>query len=51
MSRLNLQAADRETILVRGVIIEVLLPVVVLLGLLLIVWQVDTRVETNSEYI
>ena len=50
-SRLNLQAADWETILVRRAVIIALLIAVVLLGLLLIVWQVDTRVETKIEYI
>ena len=46
-SRLNQQAADRETILVRRVIIVVLLLIELLLGWLLIVWQVNTRGETN----
>ena len=43
----NQQAADREMILVCRVISVVLLLVVVLLGLLIIVWQYDTRGETN----
>ena len=46
-SRLNLQAADRETILVRRAISAVLLLVELLLRLLLEVWQVDTRGETK----
>ena len=46
-SRLNLQAADRETSLVRGAISTVLLLKEVLLKLLLGVWQVDTRGETK----
>jgi CHASE3 domain sensor protein len=50
-SRLNQQAADRETVLVRSVIILVLLLVDLLLGLLLVVWQDDTRDKTNMSTI
>ena len=46
-SRLNLQAADGETILVCRFVSVVLLLVILLLGLLLIVWQVNTRGKTN----
>ena len=46
-SRLNLQAADRETILVRRAISVVLLLIELLMRLLLEVWQVDTRDATN----
>ena len=45
-SRLNQQAADRETILVRRFVGIVLLLVELLLRLLLIVWYANTRGET-----
>ena len=46
-SRLNQHVADQETVLARRVIMVVLLLVDLFLELLLVVWQDDTRDETN----